>query len=163
MAFRKKQQEKEENTNLRGVGDKINPQRMANLNAARAEEDIISVLLAFPEKAEKVAGQIPPEEFVTDFNRRVYMALLEQIRTNPTASEPGLLLSQYFQPDEMGRIVSFISSCEAISGDEKEIQRAIEALKEEKRRLIQRETGGGDDSFAANLARLREKRKESKE
>ena len=160
--LRKKQQEKEESNKLRGVGDRINPQRMTYLRAARAEEDLISVLLAFPEKAEKIAAQLPPEEFVTDFNRRVYMALLEQIRQNPTASEPGLLLTQYFQPDEMGRIVSFISSCEAIRGDEKEILRAIEVLKEEKTK-IDRRAAGGDDAFAANLERLRNKRKEAKE
>lgn len=155
--LREKQQEKDEANKLRGVGDKINPQRMTHLKAARAEEDILSVLLAFPEKAEKIAAQISPEEFVTDFNRRVYMALLEQIRSNPTASEPGLLLSQYFQPDEMGRIIGFISSCEAINADEKEVLRAVEILKEEKNR-ISRRAAGGDEAFAENLRRLREKR-----
>ena len=156
-SLRKKQQEKEENNKLRGVGDKINPQRMTYLKAARAEEDILSVLLAFPDKAEKIAEQIAPEEFVTDFNRRVYLALLEQIRTNPTETEPGLLLSQYFQPDEMGRIIGFISSCEAINADEQEVQRAVTVLKEEKNR-ISRQAAGGDEAFAANLQRLREKR-----
>lgn len=156
-SLRKKQQEKEENNKLRGVGDKINPQRMTYLKAARAEEDILSVLLAFPEKAEKIAAQIAPEEFVTDFNRRVYLALLEQLRTNPTETEPGLLLSQYFQPDEMGRIIGFISSCEAINADEQEVQRAITVLKEEKNRISQQAVGG-DEAFAANLQRLREKR-----
>lgn len=160
--LRKKQQEKEESNKLRGVGDRINPQRMTHLRAARAEEDIISVLLAFPEKAEKIAQQLPPEEFVTDFNRRVYLALLEQIRQNPTAAEPGLLLTQYFQPDEMGRIVSFISSCEAINAEEADVQRTVEVLKEEKRK-IDRRAAGGEDAFAANLERLRSKRKETKE
>ncbi|MBQ2272208.1 MAG: DNA primase [Clostridia bacterium] len=156
--LRKKQQEKDENNRLRGVGDRINPQRMTHLKAARAEEDLISVLLAFPEKANKICEQISPEDFVTDFNRRVFMALLEQIRENPTATEPGLLLSQYFQPDEMGRIVSFISSCDAINADDKEILRAATVLKEEKRRIDQR-AAGGDQAFAENLKRLREQRK----
>lgn len=154
----KKQQEKEENNRLRGVGDRINPQRMTHLKAARAEEDILSVLLAFPERAEKVSEQIPPDQFVTDFNRRVYMALLEQIQTNPTASEPGLLLSQYFQPDEMGRIIGFISGCEALRPEDGDLTHAIEILKEEKNRITQR-AAGGDEAFAANLQRLREKRK----
>ena len=135
---------------------------MTHLRAARAEEDLISVLLAFPEKAEKVAAQVSPEAFVTDFNRRVYLALLEQIRQNPTAAEPGLLLTQYFQPDEMGRIVSFIASCDAISGEDKEILRAAEVLKEEKQKIDRRAAAGGDDAFAANLERLRNKRKETK-
>ncbi len=160
--LREKQKEKEESNKLRGVGDKINPQRMTHLKAARAEEDLISVLLAFPEKAEKLSALISPEDFVTDFNRRVFLALLEQIRQNPAASEPGLLLTQYFQPDEMGRIVSFISSCDAISADEKEMEKAAEVLKEEKRK-IDRRAAGGDDAFAADLARLREKRKGTKE
>ena len=158
-SLRKKQQEKDENNRLRGVGDKINPQRMTNLKAARAEEDILSVLLAFPDKAQIISEQVSPEDFVTDFNRRVYMALLEQIRNNPTASEPGLLLSQYFQPDEMGRIIGFISSCEAINADEKMIQQAVSVLKEEKNRIA-RISAGGDEAFAANLQRLRDKRKQ---
>ncbi len=161
-SLREKARNKEESNKLRGVGDKINPQRMTHLKAARAEEDLISVLLAFPEKADKIAALISPEEFVTDFNRRVYMALFEQIQRNPTAAEPGLLLAQYFQPDEMGRIVSFISSCEALHADESEIVRAVEVLKEEKRK-IDRRAAGGDDAFAADLARLREKRKGTKE
>lgn len=156
--LREKQQEKEDANRLRGVGDRINPQRMTNLRAARAEEDLISVLLAFPEKAEKIASLIAPEDFVTDFNRRVFMALLEQIRSNPTASEPGLLLTQYFQPDEMGRIVSFISSCDAINADEKEIRRAVDVLKDEKNKIARR-AAGGEDAFAANLERLRNKKK----
>lgn len=160
--LREKQREKEENNRLRGVGDKINPQRMTHLKAARAEEDLISVLLAFPEKADKVEEQIAPEDFVTDFNRRVYMALLEQIRSNPTATEPGLLLSQYFQPDEMGRIVGFISACEALHADDDQILRAAQTLKEEKNRISQR-AAGGDAAFAANLQRLRDKRNETKE
>ncbi len=160
--LRKKQQEKEESNRLRGVGDKINPQRMTHLKAARAEEDLISVLLAFPEKAEKVSSVISPEDFVTDFNRRVFMALLEQIRSNPTTPEPGLLLSQYFQPDEMGRIIGFISSCEAINAEEKEILRTANILKEEKNRIV-RQVAGGDEALAAGLQRLREKRKGTKE
>lgn len=158
----KKKEEREAGNRLRGVGDKINPQRMTHLRAARAEEDLISVLLSYPEKTEMIAALISPEEFVTDFNGRVYLALLDQHRTDPSAPEPGLALSQYFKPEEMGRIMSFIASCDALNAEESDIRRTVEIIKEERRKMTE-QAGGGDAAFAETLKRLREKRQETKE
>ena len=160
--LQKKQQEKDENNRLRGIGDKINPQRMTYLKAARAEEDLIAILLSYPERAGLISENLSPEDFVTDFNRRVYMALLDQIRSNPTAADPGGMLSQYFEPDEMGRIVSFMASCEALNAESGDVLRTISVLKEEKRKIAQR-AAGGDAVFAENLRRLREQRNGKKE
>ena len=159
--LRRKQEEQAEANRLRGVGDRINPQRMTYLRAARAEEDLLSVLLAWPEKAGAIKAAVPPEDFVTDFNRRVYLALLDQLE-QPTAAEPGAFLSQYFNPDEMGRIMGFVASCEALNADDAAVDRAVEILKEEKKKITER-AAGGESLLAENLQRLRDKRNGKKE
>ena len=47
-----------------------------NLKAAMAEEGIIAFLFRHQEKAKEVGERLPPEKFVTDWNRRVYGILL---------------------------------------------------------------------------------------
>lgn len=53
----------------------LNPQREKNLQAALAEEGAISFLYFNPDKREALNRFIPPEKFVTDWNRRVYEIL----------------------------------------------------------------------------------------
>lgn len=50
----------------------MNPQRAANLQAALAEEGVISFLYLHPDKLQDLQSRLPPEKFVTDWNRRVY-------------------------------------------------------------------------------------------
>jgi len=62
-----------------GYGDRINREFVGNAKAARAEEAIIGILLLRPEfVAEIKKGQIAlgTEDFVTQFNKRVFEAIL---------------------------------------------------------------------------------------
>ena len=58
-----------------GVGNRVNPERSAHLKGAIAEEAFLRLLLTHPELVAKAAGKIRPEEFVTEFDRRVYQQM----------------------------------------------------------------------------------------
>ena len=92
-------------TTSSGMGNRVNPDYVRNPAAASAEEAILGLLLVSPELVEKVKREdlLCPEMFQTEFNRRVLTVVLD------TASEEGRaeegVLSQFFTPDEVGRII----------------------------------------------------------
>ncbi|MBQ9139083.1 MAG: DNA primase, partial [Ruminococcus sp.] len=82
--------------------DVINPEASKHRKEARAEEIIICRLMRHPEEADKLRETAPPEIFVTQFNKKVYEALLN-IADN--AKEISLsIIGDEFSPDEMGKI-----------------------------------------------------------
>ncbi len=82
--------------------DVINPEASKHKKEARAEEIIICRLMRHPEEADKLRETAPPEIFVTQFNKKVYEALLN-IADN--AKEISLsIIGDEFSPDEMGKI-----------------------------------------------------------
>lgn len=87
-----------------GVGDKVNPERAANLKAAMAEEAILGILLLYPEKMSHFTAEnaiLKESDFVTSFNRRVFTALL---RMFTEGSVDISLLGAEFNTDEISRI-----------------------------------------------------------
>lgn len=53
-----------------------NLEKGKNLKAAMAEEGIVAFLFRHPDRAKELREKLPPEKFVTDWNRRVYGILL---------------------------------------------------------------------------------------
>ena len=84
------------------VRDDINPDAVKHKKEARAEETIISYLLRRSGEAASIAQDAPPDIFVTDFNRRVYSALLDKMSSSDNFSIS--LLADEFSVDEMGKI-----------------------------------------------------------
>ena len=88
-----------------GYADKVNPQIMGNVSAARAEEAILGILLLREDVAARALneGVLCREHFVTDFNRRVFVQIAALVKEGKT---PDIgLLGEFFTPEEMGRIV----------------------------------------------------------
>lgn len=92
----------EQKSNVIRKSDSINPESVKFTKEARAEEDIIRFLLRNPEEFQSIRNEIPPENFVTSFNKRVYSAILECIGNNEKFSLS--MLAENFTPEEMGRI-----------------------------------------------------------
>lgn len=59
--------------------DTLNSQRRNYSKAARAEEMLIAILMANPEHINTVNDKITAEDFVTDFNRRIFKAVTSRI------------------------------------------------------------------------------------
>lgn len=127
----------------------------AHLKMVKTEEDILTLLLNFPEFAEDFSQIISPDDFVTDFNRKIYLMLLEKIKADPTA-EPLTAVSQEITEDEMGRLSSMIKEIKSFAVDREKIKELSDVLKREKEKLTLKEVKQiDDDAFNATLRMLK--------
>lgn len=110
--------------------DEVNPQRMDNLKVAKAEEVLISSLIANPDFYNHIKDKISPDDFVTDFNKRVFDILCKRISEG--LSIDNAYLSGYFSPEEMSRIVKFSIQSKKISNTITECDDCISVLKRDK-------------------------------
>lgn len=82
--------------------DEINPESTQYRKESRAEEMIIYFVLKRPQQWEEAEKLAPPECFVTSFNKRVYSALINCMKSHDKFSLS--LLADEFSPEEMGKI-----------------------------------------------------------
>lgn len=109
----------EQNRNV--IRDKVNPQKMANLKEAMAEERIIAFLFLHPDLIPHCINQISPENFVTEFNRRVYKAMQELFEDSGEFTLSSIAKS--FSHEE-------ISSISGILARNNNISNSLDTLKE---------------------------------
>ncbi len=67
---------RKENKELR----QVNPEALTYPRAASAEEGLLGTLILHPDYIRQVKAALPPEEVVTEFNRKLYTLLLERHR-----------------------------------------------------------------------------------
>jgi DNA primase len=147
-------QSREAQATLKNFGDRINPDSAKDPRAASAEEIALGLLLIFEEyrnAIEKQEIELSEEDFVTEFNRRVFCAIMRLHQ-----SEGGLhqeLLGAEFSPDEMGRIRRMEVARQQLTNNGPEVLRsAVSVIKEAK---IKESTQNED--LQTRLARLRKK------
>ena len=146
---------REAQATLKNFGDRINPDAAKDPRAASAEETVLGLLLMFEEyrnAVEKGEIALAENDFVTSFNRRVFVSLMRLHR-----SEGGLrpeLLGVEFNPDEMGRIEKTEVARQQLSQNGPEVFRsAVRVLKDASEKEKLRE-----GSLDERLAYLREKK-----
>ncbi len=110
-----------------GYGDRINPDRLINQGAAGAEDAILGILATYPElipKAKDKAG-LTEDDFVTEFNRRVYAKMTEL----GNGFDIGLIGDDFSQ-EEISRIVRNSVSRQSLTDNgEKVLIECIDRLK----------------------------------
>lgn len=80
--------EKREFTEIQRQGDlldKVNPQRKLWFKASKAEEMLIALVMANPEFLKAVDSKLTPDDFITDFNRRIYSAVRDRLSEGKSA------------------------------------------------------------------------------
>ena len=82
--------------------DEINPDAQSHLAESKNEELLLGCLMWIPEQFETIRNQVRPEDFITDFHRKIYMALCRKIPSGAWFI-PSLLGSE-FSAEEMCRI-----------------------------------------------------------
>lgn len=88
--------------NIQMIRDNINPDAGNHLKQSRAEEMILVYIMRNPDKLEEIHEMLPPDKFVTAFNRRIYDCLCRKLENSQSFSVS--LMSDEFNNDEMGRI-----------------------------------------------------------
>ncbi len=83
--------------------DPVNPKRPQHRRAANAEEGLLSVLMRNPDFIGRVSATVKPEDFLTDFHRKVYEELV--CRYQQGRSLDVTLMSECFTGEELGQLV----------------------------------------------------------
>lgn len=115
-----------------GYQDKINPDFIKAPAVARNEENLLSLLLLYPEHREKVVneGLLTEDDFFTDLNKRIFVYLAQCVKEG---DERLVNISEVFDPDEMGRIAKMKHSrAELTSHGVSVLLDSIEGLKRAK-------------------------------
>ena len=103
-----------------GYGDRINPDKLKNVKAARAEETILGMMLLGNEYIKKIIDgkiELSEADFFTEFNKRVYTEII-RLSGSDIGFDEGLL-GQTFTVDEIGRIIKMkIDRGELVNNEE---------------------------------------------
>ena len=82
----REQQFREQTREMSGANDPVNKEKQKHLRAANAEETILAYLFCHPDGADFCRERLKPEDFVTNFNRRVYHAVLSKMLYSASVS-----------------------------------------------------------------------------
>ena len=123
--------------------DTVNPQAKNFPQESKAEQMILAFLMRFPEQAETVCSQLTPEQFVTDFHRKLYQALCSVLpscrRFLPS------LLGESFSVEEMCRITEIFVRYREISLNYQVISDCIQHLQSAEQKFIDKSNLSNDE------------------
>lgn len=136
--------------------DEINPEASEFSNESRAEEFIILYLIKNPDKLKSILEMITADEFVTQFNRKVFTAVAESVSQSSDFSLS--LLSEKFTDAEMGRISGIEARNRELRITEHTLNDCIRVLKNFKTNsLITKDTDFSDDDLRSLQMQMKSK------
>jgi DNA primase len=148
------EESREAQASVKNFGDRINPQSSKDVRATAAEETVLGLLLIYEDQRNEIqTGRIPfsEEDFVTDFNRRVFSEIMKM-----HATENGFhfeLLGENFSPDEIGRIKKMEVARQQLTQNGVDVLKSsIQTLRDAKNKATMK-----NSDLTERLAFLREK------
>lgn len=132
----------------------INDERQGNEKAAAAEEMIISILLKHPDYIKFTTERLSSEEFVTSLNKRIFIAVCEDIKNNNNFSVSSI--SERFTDRETGFIIKLLNSDFIGDRPKDTLIDCIEVLKREKDISF---SPIDDDDWAIQMKKIAENKK----
>ena len=142
---------------MSGRDDKINTQHAKFPRATKAEQNLIAFLINNPDKLRLVEKNISPDEFVTDFNSRLYSYFSKRIKSS---LEPLNALSLDFTTDEVSTIAGILSTYSQLASTDAALMEYINTIKEESSKPTQQQiASASEQELNAFLKKLKEKHK----
>ncbi len=135
----------------------VNPERQRNLRAAKAEEEIISILIYNPDLVKTAEAEIGEDSFVTSFNNRVYKRVTEVIHNGLTFDVA--MLGEDFTPKECGRVAEYQNRMVKGENAAKALMDCIKVLKEEKSNTLSDSGNLSLDEWASRIKKIAESKK----
>ena len=116
------------NDTLRFAGrqDKVNHEAAAHPKENSAEEQIISYLCGNPDYFRRIKDILPPEKFVTEFNRRVYSFIYGRMASGEDWTMAAM--NESFSFEELGSIARIQERVRAEGIDEQTADECVQAL-----------------------------------
>lgn len=158
----RKNQEKKEfrafQQRVTGFRDSINPEKSTHLRAASAEEALIAYIAKYPEQAISISAKLPPEKFVTEFNRRVYRVIMGRMIDGKAISLTDI--SADFSVEEIAAIAKIFAKYSDVSATGKDAEEYIQVIEQEQ---MKSNLGNADSVPAQDIQTyLRELKKQKK-
>ncbi len=117
-----------------GAQDNVNPQKKQYLRAANAEEALLSSLMRNPDFYRKISDKVSEDDFVTDFNRKVFSVISERI-SEGLSIDLALFGNCGFSVEEIDCISALEVKSRDLNHTVKECLDCISVLKEEKEKM----------------------------
>lgn len=113
---------------IAGTGPGGNPEKKEHMRAALAEEGVIAYLFLHQDRAETLSKLLPPEKFVTEWNRRVYRTILGKTNhgTATLADFAGELTGE-----EIGELSRILAQRQEAPPTGQDVKEYIEIIKSE--------------------------------
>ena len=112
-----------------GYSDKVNPDFAKSPALARCEENLLGLLITFPEHRKTVftEGRLTNEDFFTDLNKRIFSFIERKYRDG---LDDALDFNEEFEPEEQGRIKGMkLRRMELLENGSQVLEEAVAALK----------------------------------
>lgn len=119
-------------------------QRRTNLRYAMAEEGVLFCLMKNPDSYPQVSNRVSEQDFVTDINRQLYLALSQRLEQGQTVEM--IDLSSQLSPELMGRISAIMATAPSQRCDEQTLGDYIARLIEHRSVKTEREVAQMDDN-----------------
>ena len=152
-----KKQDWQNRVSLLRPRDPVNPEASQHQKEATAEEYILCYLFRQPDALESVMERIKPEEFVTEFHRRVYEKLAEMLKQGYDFSL-SLFSGEDFTPDETGRITGIPAKYDEIDISPQTVEDCIRTLKQRPMQNVDMSTLSDADA-SAFFAQIRQNKR----
>jgi DNA primase len=130
---RRRQEFREIRQKAVGYRDNINPEKAQHLRAAAAEEALIAYLMKNPGSFERIYELLPPEKFITEFNRRVYARIVGRMKEEKSVSLTDL--AEEFSPDELSYLAGILAKHDGVSAEWKDALEYVNVIRQEDENL----------------------------
>lgn len=145
-SYRQRKQQRAD-TNIyigRMAAAKDDLQRRTNLRYAMAEEGVLFCLMKNPDSYPQVSSRVSEQDFVTDINRQLYLALSQRLEQGQTVEM--IDLSSQLSPELMGRISAIMATAPSQRCNEQTLGDYIARLIEHRSVKTEREVAQMDDN-----------------
>ncbi len=144
-------------SSVSGREDRMNPEHSKKPRATVAEQNLISFLVNNPDKLSLVEGYITADDFVTEFNRKLFSYFFGRIKAH---KEPMTTLSADFTSDEVSSIIAIVSKYSQVASTESALMEYIKTIKEERQKLSPDDVStASEEELDSYLKKLKEKHK----
>ena len=153
-SYRQRKQQRAD-TNIyigRMAAAKDDLQRRTNLRYAMAEEGVLFCLMKNPDSYPQVSNRVSEQDFVTDINRQLYLALSQRLEQGQTVEM--IDLSSQLSPELMGRISAIMATAPSQRCDEQTLGDYIARLIEHRSVKTEREVAQMDDNDLGEYVKL---------
>ena len=140
-----------------GRNDKMNPEHSKKPRATVAEQHLISYMVNNPDKLSLIEKNITADDFVTDFNRKLYLYFYDRIKNQ---KDPLTTLTADFTSSEASSIYEIVNSYSGFVATDSAVLEYINIIKEENSKPDVNDIASlSSDEFSSYLKKLKEKRK----